>query len=1357
LCLTHNPFPYTYRQTMNTRADKTTENRSSSVTNSSPAPESTGEAVFSFEDNRPEAVAQRKLQETINGSAQVKQLKTSQGMADQYAAQNTTGMPDQLKTGIESLSGMSMDHVKVHYNSGRPSQINALAYAQGSDIHIGPGQEQHLPHEAWHVVQQAQGRVPATMQLKEDVSLNDDEHLEQEADRMGALALATTGSKGVLQQRRTTGNRSVVQLVKPGGIEHATNSCFVAALINTFTVVRPLRNLLIPTNNVLVGADLLQLQDLLWRAVNSVDRTDRVTRHWVQLIMASLTQNNIIDNAVDTADFSSIMARVVTALTPGGGNHGQANGMPVSTGEVAWYQGQTLETAVYHTVEQMQNGANDFNLAPNSVHVTRGVGNQLLAPQTFNLYPADGSIATYRLRSIVERSGKYVGGHFISHIDRGAGGQEWWRSDDLNPGGVGRTDIQTSNMRRQGYAYIYERSDSALVVTPQSPGVLVDRTVPALKQLYEKNLKTYLQKEVSFGKKEPVTIDFSKVDLNKVDLSKFDKDIQKRKKEDPTLTLANVARKIELFNECNRKEKKEIGNVNLLLTHYSRLPTLDIFEMVQLQMAQARERIREIHTEQAELLGQYMASASEEAKLAFLTGIIPEFEKSDGELFRLIAGRVTREDGQSDEDFQLLRNRYLAYIAQGLGTQTGKNRLVEFGDLLGKRLISLGMVGAEFMAGFSDLGDINKGQKEEDRVPEDDLELLKEVDGNIPAFIEARFGSTGEKVARTPNKQAGETGTLDIRLERGMHLFPVFLGKGEEGVELFSSPLFAAMHHETGHIVNYLKGMSGGKNKYGKDGPLSVLTDEEEIYNISLDRYSDKVLSQEMHLPERIAHKAFTGLSNGVNTLSEKETFDQMQQWRGLTGQTDDSVDFLREKQLEIADLATDDKAFHEKLAVFVVEMGQTITWLDSGEVSEDQQRLANFIAWCLDQLEHKVYARLNAIQQGEDAIADPKNDEFRALGDDLDLIQEQHRRYIASIIENKLQLWVRGTVEEWIEANEDWNGVLENKRGIRIEKGSSPEFRNETYANIAKLLSRQNGRKLVHSLLSAGNALEIRTPDPEVIDRMRKYLIGQGDSPEAVEKALVKEYGGMAGPERGKGNLHGVKKGPKGLERNSGLRSTMSMRTGLKDSESTSVDRHGKLIFSPNFIELGHEMIHALQNIRGANVKDVNEKAYAGSSWENMSEHSVITGTDLMKELLDTEYMTENLLREDHGLGVRHGHNTAIALQEAIAVKFCLLARDKRWDKKGGTFTKDKTPKGIQLLRALLVQQPTLDWTEIQKVVHDRATRYDFTKSLLSVDETVTAFYTKIDEFCDLREKIATDEDALREYLVRLDEYSPF
>lgn len=115
---------------------------------------------------------------------------------------NNTGLPDNLKSGIESLSGMSMDHVKVHYNSSKPAQLNALAYAQGTDIHIAPGQEQHLPHEAWHVVQQAQGRVQPTMQTK-GVQINDNNELEHEADVMGEKSVNSGDSP---TNRETTQN-----------------------------------------------------------------------------------------------------------------------------------------------------------------------------------------------------------------------------------------------------------------------------------------------------------------------------------------------------------------------------------------------------------------------------------------------------------------------------------------------------------------------------------------------------------------------------------------------------------------------------------------------------------------------------------------------------------------------------------------------------------------------------------------------------------------------------------------------------------------------------------------------------------------------------------------------------------------------------------------------------------------------------------------------------------------------------------------------------------------------------------------------------------------------------------------------
>ena len=47
--------------------------------------------------------------------------------------QQVDGLPEPLKAGIEALSGMNLDHVRVHYGSARPAGLQALAYTQGTD------------------------------------------------------------------------------------------------------------------------------------------------------------------------------------------------------------------------------------------------------------------------------------------------------------------------------------------------------------------------------------------------------------------------------------------------------------------------------------------------------------------------------------------------------------------------------------------------------------------------------------------------------------------------------------------------------------------------------------------------------------------------------------------------------------------------------------------------------------------------------------------------------------------------------------------------------------------------------------------------------------------------------------------------------------------------------------------------------------------------------------------------------------------------------------------------------------------------------------------------------------------------
>lgn len=129
-------------------------------------------------------------------SVQLKAMAKRLNPASAPPRANATGLPDGLKAGVEALSGIPMDGVRVHYRSAEPAQLNAHAFARGADIHVAPGQERHLPHEAWHVVQQAQGRVKPTTTLAKGIPASKDQALEREADSLGARAAAFAGEAG---------------------------------------------------------------------------------------------------------------------------------------------------------------------------------------------------------------------------------------------------------------------------------------------------------------------------------------------------------------------------------------------------------------------------------------------------------------------------------------------------------------------------------------------------------------------------------------------------------------------------------------------------------------------------------------------------------------------------------------------------------------------------------------------------------------------------------------------------------------------------------------------------------------------------------------------------------------------------------------------------------------------------------------------------------------------------------------------------------------------------------------------------------------------------------------------------------
>jgi hypothetical protein len=119
-------------------------------------------------------------------------------------------LPDALRAGVERLSRLAMGDVRVHYASPQPARIGALAYAEGSDIHLAPGQAEHLAHEAWHVVQQKRDALSPTLRLK-GWAVNLDGAAEAEADRMGAAAARCAGEADDVPLTHRRARRAVVQ------------------------------------------------------------------------------------------------------------------------------------------------------------------------------------------------------------------------------------------------------------------------------------------------------------------------------------------------------------------------------------------------------------------------------------------------------------------------------------------------------------------------------------------------------------------------------------------------------------------------------------------------------------------------------------------------------------------------------------------------------------------------------------------------------------------------------------------------------------------------------------------------------------------------------------------------------------------------------------------------------------------------------------------------------------------------------------------------------------------------------------------------------------------------------------------
>lgn len=215
------------------------------------------------------------------GSATEQDSEESATSPSEEKKQNKTGIPDKLKTWMENKSGYKLDEVRVHYDSPKPAEMGALAYAQGLDVYIGPGQDKHLAHELWHVIQQMEGRVQATVQMKGGEDKNDNKGLEKEANRAQDAALKDSQNQEQNQELQTMNPSSeVVQMVElPHRVADAQLDAYKASLVG-----------LVETN----AARALELDNIASDGGGYLDR-------WLDLATMYLGDNTTVPNFIHAA------------------------------------------------------------------------------------------------------------------------------------------------------------------------------------------------------------------------------------------------------------------------------------------------------------------------------------------------------------------------------------------------------------------------------------------------------------------------------------------------------------------------------------------------------------------------------------------------------------------------------------------------------------------------------------------------------------------------------------------------------------------------------------------------------------------------------------------------------------------------------------------------------------------------------------------------------------------------------------------------------------------------------------------------------------------------------------------------
>jgi len=368
------------------------------------------------------------------------------------------------------------------------------------------------------------------------------------------------------------------------------------------------------------------------------------------------------------------------------------------------------------------------------------------------------------------------------------------------------------------------------------------------------------------------------------------------------LNAENVQEKATQFLAAHAKESELIGKANVLFKNYSEDATPANLKKLNDALPGIRDEINKLTDAQADIVAEYAGCGVAGVRKTFLDAVLKRDSTELGPLFNKLITQTTlaldrdqpeRADGAEeagepvhvDEKFKY---RFLSYVLQSSKYATGEGRFRELMGLLGERQVVIDKLALSApKAGLADPDTDNpKSEKRNARDKEADKGLLEDKGKNLAEFVKAKQQARQDAGdTREVNPARTEIRNVTVFMDSSQKLLPVYYGvTNNKEIQAFTSQQFTAVHHELGHMVNALKGQHGRKaDKYGPtEGALSRLTDEEELQNISLDQFSDKAFTDELALPERLAHQGYTELNKAVTKLPD-DFGTELSDWDKLT------------------------------------------------------------------------------------------------------------------------------------------------------------------------------------------------------------------------------------------------------------------------------------------------------------------------------------------------------------------------------------------------------------------------------------------------------------------------------------------